>query len=78
MRYNWLVGKLIISPCVCRKSIPNTTGKRIFLVTTSCTSNVLSSIAMNINVLPSAIRGLSPAPDTENGRGCSGGTEESE
>ena len=24
VRYNWLVGKLIIPPCVCRKSIPNT------------------------------------------------------
>ena len=34
VRYNWLVGKLIIPPCVCRKLIPNTTGKRIFLVTT--------------------------------------------
>ena len=37
VRYNWLVGKLIIPPCVCRKSIPNTTGKRISLVATSCT-----------------------------------------
>ena len=36
-RYNWLVGKLLFPPCVCKKSIPNTTGKRIFLVTTSCT-----------------------------------------
>ena len=37
VRYNWLVGKLIFPPCVCKKSIPNTTGKRIFLVTISCT-----------------------------------------
>ena len=37
VRYNWLVGKLMIPPWVCRKSIPNTTGKRIFLVITSCT-----------------------------------------
>ena len=36
VRYNWLVEKLIIRPCVCRKLIPNTTGKRIFLVTRSC------------------------------------------
>ena len=58
VRYNWLVGKLIISPCVCRKLIPNTTGKRIFLVTANCTRNVLSSIAMVRNVLPSTVRGL--------------------
>ena len=37
VKYNWLVGKRMMSPCVCRKSIPNTTAKRIFLVTTSCT-----------------------------------------
>ena len=36
VRYNWLVGKLIIPPCVCTKLILNTTGKRIFLVTTNC------------------------------------------
>ena len=37
VRYNCLVGKLMMPPCVCRKSTPNTTGKRIFLVTASCT-----------------------------------------
>ena len=74
VRYNWLVGKLIIPPCLFRKPVPNTTEKRIFLVTTSCTRNVSSSIAMDMNVLPTAVRGLSSAPETENGRGCSGGT----
>ena len=77
VRYNWLVGKLIIPPCVCRKSIPNTTGKRIFLVT-SCTWNFLSSIAMDSGVIPSLIRGLSSAPETENCIGCSGGTKDNE
>ena len=38
---------------------------------------MLPLIAMDVNVLPSPIKGLSSAPDTENGRGCSGGTEES-
>ena len=71
VRYNWLVVKLITPPWVCRKSIPNTTGKRIFLVTTSYTQNVTSSIAMDMAVLPSAIRGLSSALETENGVGCS-------
>ena len=56
VRYNWLVGKLIIPPCVCRKLIPNTTGKRIFLVTTSCPWNVSLLIAVDMNVLPSAIK----------------------
>ena len=32
---------------------------------------------MDMNVLPSVIKGLSSAPDAENGRGFSGGTEES-
>ena len=59
LRYNWLVEKLIIPPCICRKPILNTTGKMIFLVTTSCSRNVLWSIAMDRNVLPSTIRGLS-------------------
>ena len=36
VRYNWLIEKLIIRPSVCRKLIPNTTGKRIFFVTRSC------------------------------------------
>ena len=48
----------------------------MFLVTTSCTQNMSSSIAMN--VLPSAVRDLSSAPQTENGMGCSDDTEESE
>ena len=78
VRYNWLVVKLIIPPSFCRKSIPNPTGKRIFLVTTSCTQNVLLSKAMDRNVLPSTIRGLSSAPEIENGMGCSGGTKDSE
>ena len=47
-------------------------------MTTSCTLNVSSSIAMDMNVMPSAIRNLSFAPETENGMGCHGGTEESE
>ena len=33
---------------------------------------------MDMDVLPSAIRGLSSAPETENGMGWSGGTEESD
>ena len=33
-------------------------------------------IAMDINVLPSASRGLLSAPETENGMGSSGGTKE--
>ena len=33
---------------------------------------------MDMNVLPSSIKGLSSAPDAENGRGFTGGTEESE
>ena len=78
VRYNWLAGKLITPPWVRRKSIPNTTGKRIFLETTSCTQNVASPIAMDMAVLPSAIRGLSSALETENGVDCSGGTKESE
>ena len=76
--YNWLFGKLITPPWVCRKSIPYATGKRIFLMTTSCTQNMASSIAMDMTVLPSAIRGLLSVPETENGMGCSGGTKESE
>ena len=47
-------------------------------MTTSCTLNVSSSIAMDMNVLPSAIRDLSFAPETENGMGSSGGTKESD
>ena len=35
-------------------------------------------IAMDINVLPSASRGLLSAPETENGMGSSGGTKESD
>ena len=69
--YNWLVGKLIIQPGVCRKSIPNTTKKMIFLVRTSCTRNMLLSIVMDRNVLPSAIRGLSSVPEIENSMGSS-------
>ena len=68
--------KLIIPPCVCRKLIPNTTGKSIFLVTTSCTWNVLSSIAMDSEFIPSAITGLSSAPETENCIGCSSWTKD--
>ena len=64
--------------CVCRKSISNTTGKRIFLVTTSCNRNMLLLIAMERVVVPKAIRGLSSAPETENWIGCSGGMEDSE
>ena len=78
VRYSWLVEKLITPPCVFRKPIPNTTVKRIFLVTISCSRNVSSLIAMDMNVLPSAIRGLSSSSETENGIGCRGGTEESE
>ena len=76
VRYNWLFGKLIM-PCVCRKSIPNTTGKRIFLVMTSCTRNMLLLIAMKRVAVPNAIRDLSSAPETENWIGCSGGIEDS-
>ena len=47
-------------------------------MTISCTRNVSSSIAMDINVLPSASRGLLSAPETENGMGSSGGTKESD
>ena len=75
MRYNWLVRKLIIPPYVCRKSMPNTTGKRIFLVTKSCTWNVLSSIARDSEVTRSAIRSLSSVLETKNRIGCSGGTQ---
>ena len=78
MRYSWLVEKLITPPCVFRKPVPNTTVKRIFLVTISCTRNVSSLIAMDMNVLPSAVRGLLSASETENSMGCSGVTEESE
>ena len=77
VRYNWLFGKFIIPPCVCKKSIPNTTRKRIFLVTTSCPRNVLSSIAMDSDVMPSARRSLPSATETKNCIGCSGGTKES-
>ena len=35
-------------------------------------------IAMDMAVLPSAIRDLSSALETEDGVGCSGGTKESE
>ena len=78
VRYNWLVEKLIIPPCICRKLIPNTTRKRIFLVTTSCTWNVLSSKAMDSEVIPSAMRDLSSTPETENCIGCSDGTKDNE
>ena len=47
----------------------------MFLVTTSSTSNVEPSIAMDMAVLPSAIKGLSSALETENGVGCSGGEQ---
>ena len=76
--YNWLVGKLMMLPWVCRNSISNTTGKRIFLLRTSCTWNVLSLIAMDSKVIPSAIRGLPSAPETEICIGCSGGTKANE
>ena len=76
--YSWLVGKPITPPCVWRKSIPSTTGKRIFLATISCTRNVSSLITMDMNVLPNAIRGLWSAPEIENSMHCSGGTEESQ
>ena len=46
-------------------------------MTTSCTGNVLLSIAMDMTVLPSAIGSLSPAPETKNGMSCSGGIKES-
>ena len=36
------------------------------------------SIAMDSEVIPSAIRGLSSAPETENCIGCSGGTKDNE
>ena len=78
VRYNWLVGKLVIPPCVCRKSIHNTTGKRIFLVTTSYIWNVFSSIAINSEVIPSKIRCLSSAPETENCIDWSGGTKDND
>ena len=51
-------------------------GKIIFPVATSCTRNVSSSKAMDMDALPSLIKGLSSAPETVNGMGCSGGTEE--
>ena len=78
VRYNWLVRKLIIPLCVCRKSVPSTIGKRIFFLTTSCTRYVLSLIAMERVAVPNAIRGLSFAPETENWIGCSGGMEDSD
>ena len=78
VRYNWLVGKLITPPWVRRKSIPNTTGKRIFLMKTSCTRNVASLIAIDIAVLPSVVRGLSSALEIENSVGSIGGTKERE
>ena len=34
--YNWLVGKLMMPPYVCRKSIPNTTGEKDI----SCTNKL--------------------------------------
>ena len=78
VRYNWLFGKLIMPLYVCRKLVPNTTGKRIFLVTTSCTQNELLLIAMENVAVPNATRGLSPASETENQIGCSGGMKDSE
>ena len=39
---------------------------------------MLSLIAMDSEVIPSAIRGLSSAPETENCIGCSGGTKDNE
>ena len=39
---------------------------------------MLSSIVMGSEVIPSAIRGLSSAPETENFIGCSGGTKDNE
>ena len=36
---------------------------------------MLSSIAIASEVIPSVIRGLSSAPETENVIGCSGGTK---
>ena len=71
VRYSCLVGKLITPPCVCRKSLPNTTGKRISLVTASCIGNVSLSMAMGIKILPRTIRGLSSGPGTKNGA-CGG------
>ena len=38
---------------------------------------MLSSIARGSEVRPSAIRGLSSTPETENWIGCSGGTKDS-
>ena len=75
VRYNWFFGKLIMPSCVCKKLIPNTTGKRIFLVKTSCTRNVLLLIAMERVAILNTIRGLSSAPETENWAGCSGGMD---
>ena len=70
--------KLMTPTWVRRKSILNTTGKRIFLVTTSYTRNVALLIPMEIIVLPSSIRGLSSALEIGNGVCCSGGTKEVE
>ena len=67
-----------MSLCVRRKWISNATGKRIFLVTTSCTQNVLLLIAMEKVAVPNTARDLSSAPETENWIGCSGGMEDSE
>ena len=77
LRYNWSVGNMINTPCLCRKLIPNITRKRIFLVTKICTSDALSSIAKGSEVRFSTIRGLSSAPETENCIGCSDWTKDS-
>ena len=46
VRYNWLVGKLIIPPCVCKKSIPNTTDKKDI----SCNNKLhLKCVVINSN-----------------------------
>ena len=39
---------------------------------------MLSSIAIDGKVIPSAIRGLSSVPEIENCIGCSGGTKDNE
>ena len=70
--YSWSVGKLIMPPYLCEKSMLN---KKYVSSDNKLYHNMSSSMVIDMDILPNEIRGLSSTPETEN---YSGGTGESE
>ena len=73
VKYNWSVGKLMIAPYCCIKSMPRITEKMTLVATTRVTSYVSVSIVRLMEIFPRDCKGKLFALETIKSTGFNGG-----